>query len=45
MYDEKKRSLVALIALALSTMAVSFCWTEMKFLELVYGLKYLDLMS
>jgi len=45
MDNERKRSLIALVALALSTMAISFCWTGMKFPELVYGLKYFDIMS
>jgi len=45
MGKEKKRSLVTLVALALSTMAISLCWTGMKFPELAYGIKFLDLMS
>ncbi len=45
MENERKRTLIALLALALSTLAISLSWTGMKFPELGYGFKFFDLLS
>lgn len=45
MEAEFKRNMVALAALALSTMAVSLSWTGMKIPELAFGFKFLELLG
>ena len=45
MNAEERRSLTAIIALAVSTMGISLSWTGMKLPEMLLGFKFLDMMS